>query len=168
MSDNNVRLSLKIRDLQIEFEGTENFMINDLSNTLDNLMKFVETHKSTIGSHQREEVEESSKRTSQLSRADLSVSTIASRTGASKAGDLAIAAAAHLIIVQGMEKFSRKELLKAMRSDNSRFKTGMSSNLTDTLTRLVSGKSFNHLSSGSYSLTPNERERLENILDQEV
>ena len=42
MSDNKVHLSLKIRDLQIEFEGTENFMKNDLSNTMDNLLKFVE------------------------------------------------------------------------------------------------------------------------------
>ena len=142
MNDNRVHLSLKLRDIQIEFEGTEKFLKSDLSRTMENLMKFFETHKSTIEAHQRVDVEEKSKRTEQLSRADFSVSTIASRIGATTAGDLAIAAAAQLVIVQEMEKFSRKELLEAMRSDSSRFKTAMSSNLSKTLSSLVSGNRF--------------------------
>lgn len=166
MSDDRVYLSLKIREIEIEYEGPENILVNDISNTVDSLVKCLLDHTSTTNAHQRKDSVEDVQQAVQLNRADLSVSTIASRMGASSAVDLVKASAAYLILVNGKEEFSRKELVKAMQSDKSRYKRSTLSNLTATLARLVSQNSFNELSSGSYSLTAIERNRLEMILDQ--
>ncbi len=86
----------------------------------------------------------------------LHMNTVASRLGAASGSDLAVAAAAYLQIVLKKERFSRKDLLDAMKSATTYYNANMSSNLTKMLDTLITNKRINQLGQSDYSMTAGE------------
>jgi hypothetical protein len=94
----------------------------------------------------------------------LHTNSIAAKLGADTGPELAIAAAAHIQLVQGRDRFSRNELLKEMQSATSRYKKSMSSNLTKYIQGLIKDGRINQLGTDAYALKASELSSLESTL----
>jgi hypothetical protein len=95
-----------------------------------------------------------------------STNTIATLLGAKSASDLAIAAAAHLTLVQKKERLSRREILDEMKSATPFFKSSFDNNHSSTLKTLTSRDRLRLLAPDSYGLSHKERTELEKLLAQ--
>jgi len=166
MNGNTAKIRLKLGELEVECEGNELFLKNDLSNLLNttaNLLKECGIPPPFGSSPTSKETAP----TGGNSGIDLAVSTIASRMNAATAPDLAIAASTYLTLVKGKEKFSRKEIHTEMQNASGHYNSNMLSNLSPTLKRLVDRKRLNKAASGAYALTANERAKMEKLLAQQ-
>lgn len=150
------RISVKLGDLEIEYEGEQKFIA-------DGLLKFAKDFITAVGgdsvdgSHPAKAFKINRK-----SALTLSTSSIAQKLGAKTGPDLAVAAGAQLILVKKMDKFSHTELLAEMREAKTFYKKSFHSNLGNSLKTLVTAGRFNHLGGNDYSLSENE------ILDLEA
>lgn len=165
MSEKTVNLSLKSGNIKLSYEGSETFLIEEISRTMEEFVKFCEAYQSVSNAQNTVATKASVSVDSEEKRVDLSVSTIATRLNISNAGEFVMACAAFLVFVNGMDAFSRDDLRKAMRSDKSRLTSSMLANLSTTIKRLVARNKLNELPNGSYSLTPVARDELEKMLD---
>jgi hypothetical protein len=95
-----------------------------------------------------------------------STNTIAVHLKAESGPDLAMAASAHLCLVKGQARFTRREILDEMKSATGFFKTSMRANLSNTLTRLTSDNRLHLVGPDAYALPNDERTRLEKVLAQ--
>ncbi len=95
-----------------------------------------------------------------------STNTIATLLKVKSACDLAIAAAAHLTLVQKKERLSRKEILDEMKSATSFFKASYANNHSSTLKALTNGDRLRLLATNTYGLSHKERKDLEKVLAQ--
>jgi hypothetical protein len=86
----------------------------------------------------------------------LSTSSIAQKLGSKSGSDLAVAAAAHLILVKKGDKFSHTELLAEMREAKTFYKKSFHSNLGNHLKTLVNAGRLNHISGNDYALSEKE------------
>ena len=82
----------------------------------------------------------------------LHVNSVAKKLGAKSGPDLALAAAASLQVFQGMDDFSRADLLNEMKKATQYYKTSMTKNLSSIISSLL-GDSFNQIGDVKYSLT---------------
>jgi hypothetical protein len=148
------KLKLKLGALEIEFEGSEEFITTGLMPLVEALQK-VEVPDlpspepaTKGGAHKHAD-------------ATITTSTIAQKLGAASGRDLVLAAIARLLIVKQGEHASRLEILKEMRGAKSYFKRSYNNNLTKTLGALTTSGKFNDLGGDNYSLSAAARQELE-------
>jgi hypothetical protein len=79
---------------------------------------------------------------------------------------LAMAASAHLGLVKGQTRFTRKDILDEMKSATGFYKTSMRANLSNTLARLTGDKRLHLVAPDTYALPNDERTQLEQLLAQ--
>lgn len=164
MSAIETKIRIKFGQLEIEYEGRESFLENDISNFLD---KVVSLHKESNGNnvfHSPTEEKKTNNSAEKEQIIDYSVTTFASRLEATTGSDLALAAAASLTFAKGKKTFSRAEIRSEMREASNYFNNNMISNLSASLKRLVSSRRLNETSSGTYALTANEKAQMEKLL----
>jgi hypothetical protein len=94
----------------------------------------------------------------------MTCNNIATKLGVKTCTDLAVAAAASLVLVKGSKSFSRSDLLAEMKAATSHYKKNHSSNLGKSIQSLLKGNRFNEPKANHYALTLNERSRLESAL----
>lgn len=164
MSDTIGKLHFKLGKLEIEFEGRESFLINDLSIVLTTLTGFYKEHiaeqlpdLSTDTAMDKSSIDKDHK-------FDFSTSTIASRMDATSGPDLIIAASAFLTFVKNEDEFSRTAILDEMKTATSFYNKNMASNLNPNLESLVKSKRLNETATSTYALTVNEKDAVEKIL----
>jgi antitoxin component of MazEF toxin-antitoxin module len=149
------RISVKLGDLEIEYEGEQKFIT-------DGLLKFAKDFVATTGGTSTDFFAPGTKpNVNRKSAVAMSTSSIAQKLGAKTGTDLAVAAAAHLILVKKMEKFSHTELLAEMREAKTFYKKSYHNNLGNTLKTLVNAGRFNHLGGNDYSLSESEISNLQ-------
>lgn len=165
------KLKIKMGHIEFEYEGDAQFdtaAIKDLFSHLESLVGVTPAaafdhapndgvaaaDAGTSGDHARTNI-------------NMAVGTIAARLSVSSGPDLAIAAAAHLQLAQGMASFKRADLLSAMQSATAYYKSSMGSNLSKSLKTLVSSKRLNELTGSAYSLTAGEQTSLRARLEAE-
>ena len=163
MSEDKTKIRLKIGEMEVEYEGKESFLKDDLSNLLDTMSGFFKVHRGAVESNdspsgKKRSVEPNA---AEPSRIDLSVNSIASRMNVKTGPDLAVAACGYLTLVKGRERCSRAELLAAMKEASSYYKATMGSNLSSHLGSLVKGSRLNQTASDAYALTANEKKKIE-------
>ena len=177
MDEGKTNLWVKLGAAEIKYEDSEAFLKDEvMPNVVERILQMV---------HERAELQKPPpvvqidgqsapsqpalpKTTTLDQRQDLSTSTIASLTGADKAADVAMAAAAHLILVKGAPSATRDEILTEMRGATAFFKTSMVNNLSNTLTRLVKEDRLRLIAANTYSLSHKERQAMEpKLADQE-
>lgn len=165
MSEDKTKIRCKIGEMEVEYEGKESFLKDDLSHLLDTMSGFFKAHlnatKSTSSSIFEKRDEDPQAGQSQF---DLSVNSIAARLDVKTGPDLAMAACGYLTLVKGKERCSRAEVLATMKEASSYYKTSMGSNLSAHLGRLVKINRLNETASDTYALTANERTTIENSL----
>ena len=159
MTTDAAKIRLKLGQIEIEYEGRDSFLKDDLFNFVERCLSLYEKNKTLIESEPPAPAAQAP--TQKLGSIDYSTNTIAAHLGVSTGPDLAIAAAAHLMMVKGQDKFTRKDINDEMKQATTYYKSSMSSNLTKSLDTLVKAKRLNQVSKDVYALSASEVKTLE-------
>lgn len=149
------KIRIKVGQLEVEFEGSEAFLKEEL---LDIVTKLSEIHGTNGNSNDTTITKEDRRRSGAV---NLSTASIAAKSGCSGGQDLVLAAAAQLAFSQDADTFTRQQLLGQMKSARAYYKKSYSNNLTKYLDSLVKSGKFNEPSTGTYSLSADARKDLE-------
>ena len=141
-----VKFRAKIGSAEVEFEGSEEFLKTELVN----LVRQIGENASALPSAPRG-VDAASAAGVGMN-ADHSTNTIASLIDARTGPDLALAASAHLSLVRGQDRFTRKELLAEMQGATTFYSQNYSGNLSKILGNLTRGKRLNLVGTNTYAL----------------
>jgi hypothetical protein len=142
------RIKVKFGDLEIEYEGEQKFITGGLLNFAK---EFVVAAGENVVASPASGVKRERKGV-----VALTTSSIAQKLGSKSGSDLAVAAAAHLILAKKMDQFSHTQLLSEMRGAKTFYKKSFHSNLGNHLKTLVNAGRFNHISGNDYALSENE------------
>jgi hypothetical protein len=168
MSDEKTRFRVKLGAAEIEYEGGTQFLKEEIMPTVDKILEMVESRAELQRPIPMLQIDNSTEVLSSTTIVDVSHSTntIATLLGAKSASDLAIAAAAHLTLVQKKERLSRREILDEMKGATSFFKSNYVNNHSSTLKVLTNGDRLRLLAPDTYGLPHKERTVLEKLLAQ--
>jgi len=156
------KIKIKIGHVEIEYEGTHEFLREDFLLLLTRVVELRERLAADIGEPNATDAGRSNTQPTKLKSIVVgTVSAIAAKLQVESGPDLVIAAAAKLTFVDGKESFSRKELLDAMRSGPSYMKPSYSSNLSQALKTLLSDGRITEPSTDQIALMAAERAKLE-------
>jgi hypothetical protein len=147
------KFRLKTSSLELEFEGEQAFLKEELLAIVDALLQ----QGVSAEDHDVPEQHPAGAETS----LGVSTSTIAGRLAAQSGPDLILAACAHLTFVGNRDVFSRTEITADMKTATAYFKGTHLANLTKYLQGLVRSGKLIERSSGSYSLSASARNELE-------
>ena len=168
MNENRAKIVLKIGHLEVEYEGSEAFLKEDIFRLMEKVIGFHAEHSTALSADLPQATTEDEDATVGQPETNMSTSTIATRLNAKSGPELAIAAAAHLTLVQDKEKFSREEIHNDMKSSPNHYKKSMSGNLSLSLQSLIKGGRLNEISDGHYALSAPERKKMEKNLAEHV
>jgi len=164
MGDKTAKIRIKLGSLEIEYEGRESFLEDDIFNLIKKTLSFYTEHKGVIPAEPTAKSVAGTE--SHVAGFDQSTNTIASHLGANSGPELVVAAAAHLMLVKGQNKFARKEINDEMKDATTYYKASMTTNLSKYLGGLVKAKRLNLVSKGVYALSASEKKSLEAKLAQ--
>jgi hypothetical protein len=156
------KISVKVRNIEIEYEGTETYLKEDLPNLIQ-LLAELPVAEEPPAEHEEEEVlpDKSDPSNQKL---QLTTNSIASRLDSKTGPDLALAACAHLHLVKAAETFHRKNILAEMRLANNFFKKSFASNIASSLKTLVKDKKLIERTDDVYALDARTVSELEKTL----
>ena len=149
------RIRIHIGDIEIEFEGSEEFIQEQIPELLQDIAQM------RVSSDAEPEVIEEVSAEEREKFSDLSPTTIAQKIDAKTGRDLIIAAAAYLTFVENKPTFSRREILDMMKKASHYYQKNYSKNLSGYLKRLVKDKILLQTSTGLYALSADARKDLE-------
>lgn len=155
------KLRLKFGPLEVEYEGSDDFLVKEVPALLQSL---VDIRGVEVAADHGEGAAAAAP-TSRVRTPAPSTSTIAATIGAKSGSDLALAAAAALIL-GGSESFSRSELLSAMQGAKAYYKATYRSNLSSYITTLVKSQHLLDHGNDMFGLQIERRKELEGRLAQ--
>jgi len=159
------KVRIKIGDVEIEYEGSEDFLKKELPKLLS---AFSTLYKESgiLTSPTLQSVPTVNEGAGEAAGNAISgtTTTIAHKLKCSTGPDLVIAAAARLTLSLGRESFSRKELASEMKNATSFCKVSYISNLTSSLKRLRKKGKLNEPTTNTYALSPAAIEELKTRL----
>jgi hypothetical protein len=158
------KLRIRIGEVEIDYEGTEEFLKQELPQLLKTAM---ELHKASGAALASNTGKGSASGTTAGAGAvpSLTTGSIAAKLAAKSGSDLLIAAAAHLAFVKKTEPFTRQQLLSEMQSATSYYKSNYSPNLSSYIkTALQKDGALSESAKNSYALTAATRADLEKKL----
>lgn len=143
--------------LEVEYEGADNFVKQDLAAVVVGLLQSVTSSGAKLKRETGGEVG-----ALELARGTLQVTTgsVASVLDAKSGTGLAMAAAAHLALAEGLRIFSRDALLKEMKTAAQFYRQSYSGNRTRIIGSLLKDKKPNEPSPGHLALTPSTEKEL--------
>ena len=155
-----MKLRVAIGNVEIDYEGTEDFLKQDLPALLQTVMELNKAAGVSIsgkgggagGGKGEHKVP------------TLTTSSIAARLKAKSGPDLLLAAAAELTFVAKKDKFSRQELLSEMQSATAYYKKSYSNNLSQYLSGTIGETKLQETAKNVYALSANTRADLEHRL----
>lgn len=159
------KLRIRIGEVEIDYEGTEEFLKQELPQLLKTAM---ELHKAAGPQKQgnsggKENTEDKKKTAGDVP--SLTTASIAAKLISTSGTDLLTAAAAHLALVAKKEPFSRQDLLTAMQSATSYYKSSYSGNLSKYIKMaLQKDGGLSETGKNAYALTASARSTLEKQL----
>lgn len=142
------KIKIKLGPIEVEYEGSESFLKQELP---DLIKTVTELYKST-GAKMGNLDDEGKMKKDQSGGLQLSTTSIAAKLSCTSGPDLIVATAAHLTLVKGLERFSRKQLLEEMKTASGYYKTTYRDNLSTNIKTLLKDK-LNEPSSGHFSLS---------------
>jgi hypothetical protein len=157
------KLRVKLGALELEYEGTEEFVSSGLMPLIEALQK-IEVRDTPEDKDPGISRSAHTKRTSLSGQ--ISTSTIAQKTNVRTGAGLSLAAVAYLVLVQNKPSAERIEILKEMQSATAYYKDTYSGNLTATLKRLVTARKLNDLGANRFTLHAHVQAELVKTLAQ--
>lgn len=152
------KLRIRIGEVEIDYEGTEEFLKQELPQLLKTAM---ELHKAA-GAGTKSSGDGGNKGKNDLPA--LTTTSIAAKTNVASGPDLLLAAAAHLTLIVKKETFSRQELLTEMQGASGYYKKSYSSNLTKYLNSVISEQKLTENAKNAYALNAKTKSELESKL----
>jgi len=155
------KLRIKIGEVEIDYEGTEEFLKQELPLLLKTAMELYKAAGTAANGPSGSKV--ASSRTNKGGGAfpPLSTASIAAKLGVGSGPDLILAAAAQLTFVAKKETFSRQELLKEMQNASGYYKKTYSNNLTKYLNGTISDQKITETAKNVYALSAKTKVELE-------
>lgn len=157
----NVRLKIKVGAVELEVEAPEAFVLDRFPSLVTQVLK--ENGWTDI----KQIVQPSATVSNSDGGLDQSTNTIAALLDAKTGPDLALAACAHMSLVKGKMKFSRKDVLDEMQAAATFYNHNYSGNLTKILQSLMKAKKLNLVANQTYSLPKAQVEYFQGILKEE-
>jgi hypothetical protein len=154
------KLSLKVADIEIEYEGSEEFLQSELPKLIEGIARLASA-KGKDKSENQDPDRETRNNPALPDRpgGELSISTISQRLGVSKGSELIMAAALSLVGA-GAESFTKAQLRDRAREAKSYWKSTYRGNFDSYVARLVKAGRLNHNSGDNYALPDKERNAL--------
>ncbi len=148
------KIKIRIGQIEIEYEGSEEFLKEELPDLLQAVTKLHKEAGSVPPSiPSAEEPNSNSSSPPSFDGSKLgTTNSIAAKLGAKTGSELAIAAAAKLVLGSGLEQFTRKQLLQEMKNATQYYKSTYGSNLSSTIKTLVGDHRFIERSKDTYAL----------------
>lgn len=157
----NNKLRIRIGEVEIEYEGTEEFLKQELPSLLQKVMELRKAAGKT-GVDSGDGGNGTGQKGQQLTAG--TTGTIAARLQVKSGPELLIAAAARLTLVQQANTFSRQDLLTEMQSASHYYKKSYSNNLTKYFSRAVKAGDLRETATDTFALGATARARLEKEL----
>lgn len=155
-----IKIRIKAGLVEIEYEGDANFLKDDLSSVINEIVDCQKRGDLTTLANTVSGTAELAPNSPIAPVHDMSVGTIASKLRVDSGPDLLIAAAAHLTLVMKKESFTRAELSKEMRNAKSFFKKSYSSNLSKMISAQIKAGTILEGTGGSFSLSAGKLDEL--------
>ena len=156
------KIRIKVGSTEVEFEGSEEYMKQELPSLLELLTESAMTDTEADEAEEAEVLEPSGDPGKQ--RLELTTNTIAVKLGAKTGTDLALAACTHLSLVKGADSFLRKHILGEMRLATNFYKRSYAANLSSYLKTLVANSKILEVAEDKYALDAKEKGNLEQKL----
>jgi hypothetical protein len=156
------KIRIKVGSTEVEFEGSEEYMKQELPSLLALLTEFAMTDADADETEEAEVLEPSADPGKQ--RLELTTNTIAVKLDAKTGTDLALAACAHLSLVKGADSFLRKHILGEMKLATNFYKKSYGANLSNYLKTLVANSKILEVAEDKYALDAKEKGTLEQKL----
>lgn len=155
------KLRIKIGEVEIDYEGTEEFLKQELPQLLKTAMELhkaagIVTKPAAMGNKGGTSTTDKSGGTLALT-----TSSIAAKLSVASGPELIIAAAAQLTFVAKKETFSRQELLAEMQSASGYYKKTYSNNLSKYLNGTVANQELTETAKNVYALHAKKKAELE-------
>ena len=128
---------------------------------MEKLVGFQKEHKTAIPADPAPIKADGAGSSSSAAMLDHSTNTIATILGAKSGPDLIIAASACFTLVQGKDRFTRKELLGEMQTAASFYKTTYNSNFSKYLETLTKADRLRLVADNTYAVSAKEKQALE-------
>jgi hypothetical protein len=153
------KIRIRVGQVEVEYEGEHAYLTTGLPKLIESL---IELGDGDAGEDDpaADNADDAAPKAKKSAVTD-TVAAVAARLDVKTGPDLVMAAAAQLTFVAGHDTFSRKVLLKAMRSATSYYQQSYRSNLSKILKTLLTGRRLTEPSSGMFALTAHERKQLE-------
>lgn len=142
------KIRIKIGAIEIDYEGTEEFLKQELPELLKTVSELYMSSAPLI--EQNGSTADSSSSSQKIQG---TTATLAAKLGGGSGPDLIMSAAARLHFVLGKEKFHKKDIAEEIKSATNYFKSSYSSNLVSLLNGLVKSGKLMEPSKDNFSLS---------------
>jgi hypothetical protein len=163
-----IKLRLKAGDVELEYEGDEAFIKDELRALLESVAGVsASTHAIATSSKQSSADGAAASATTGVNTASAFPGTVKNmylKLGGKQQQDLVVAAAAFLTLIESKSEFYRRDLLDAMKTAVGYFKTNHSKNLSSILDTLMKEGKLHALAKDRYSLEGNFLEEIRRTL----
>jgi len=160
------KIRIKLGNIEIDFEGTEEYIRGDLPSLLELICTYsVATENSSEADIDIEEAEELPANPDPAKqRIQMTTNNIAAKLSVKTGSDLVLAACAHLYLVKGADMFERKNILAEMQTASNYYRQTHSKNLSQSLSSLVKDNRLIERSKDKYALMANTKNEMEALL----
>jgi len=155
------KIHLKVGAIEIDFEGTEDYIKNSLPGLVEKLLSqpvppnAVPNEEGILLPDQKDPSRK---------KFELTTNSIASKLNVKSAADLILAASAHLVLVKGAETFLRVNLIAEMKTATNYYKLSYVNNLSSALKTLVKSNKLIERVTDTFALTAEGQKELESKL----
>ena len=157
------KVKIKAGSIEIEFEGSEEYMKDELPALVELLYSLTPIEESAEEEEESVELQPTTDTSKQ--KLQITTNTIAAKLNAKKGGDLILAACAHLALVKGVDTYTRSNILAEMKLATSYYKTTMNKNLSASLKTLVKQSKLLETATDTYALHANTKTTIETTLN---
>jgi hypothetical protein len=162
-NEQSIKLRLKTAHVEIEYEGSEEFLRSDLLGLITEVAEIHKTHPpiETLAQQGSEQLGISSNGNSTV---NLSLKSIAAKLNVKTGPDLALAACAFMALSENRDTFSRKDIIDSMRTAANFYKKSYNNNLSTYLDGLVKDGKILQQANDVYALHVQIRSEMESKL----
>ena len=157
------KLRIRIGEVEIDYEGTEEFLKQELPQLLKTAMELHKASGNAPGPG-GDGLKKSDSSGGGGALPSLTTGSIAAKIGAKSGSDLLLAAAGHLTLVKKIEPFSRQQLLKEMKTATAYYKKNYSTNLSGYIKTALKDGPLSETAKDSFTMSAKARSELEGKL----
>lgn len=162
MGQDTTRLRVKLGAAEIDYEGSEEFLRQEVLPQISQMLEIVASRAELQQPVQPLQLE-----AKPSVRRSVTTNTLAALLGASSAAELALAAVARLTILEERESVSRLDVLAEMKLAPQFFKQSFVNNHSNTIKTLLKSDKVRLVGPDRYSLSSKARKDIEAQLDDQ-